>query len=66
MNDLKNFITKKGLEKASLELIKEAIRSDPTVSPETKDFWLGYIKGISITKDVIDILRLCRDDGFGD
>lgn len=57
MNDLKNFIINKGLDKASLELIKEVIRSEPTLSPETKEFWLGYIKGASITKDVIDILR---------
>ena len=57
MNDLRNFIINKGLEKASLELIKESIRSEPTLSPETKEFWLGYIKGASITKDVIDILR---------
>ena len=57
MNDLKNFIINKGLEKASLELIKEAIRSDPTLSPETKEFWLGYIKGMSITRDVVDIIN---------
>ena len=57
MNDLKNFIINKGLEKASLELIKEAIRSDPTLSPETKEFWLGYIRGMSITRDVVDIIN---------
>ena len=61
MNDLKNFIINKGLEKASLELIKEAIRSEPTLSTETKEFWLGYIKGISITKDVVDIINLLND-----
>ena len=61
MNDLKNFIINKGLEKASLELIKEAIRSDPTLSPETKEFWLGYIKGMSITKDVVDIINLLNN-----
>ena len=61
MNDLKNFIINKGLEKASLELIKEAIRSEPTLSPETKEFWLGYIKGISITKDVVDIINLLNN-----
>ena len=49
MNDLKNFIINKGLEKASLELIKEAIRSEPTLSPETKELWIGYIKAISRT-----------------
>jgi len=63
MNDLQKFIINKGLEKASLELIKEAIRSDPTLSPETKEFWLGYIKGMSITKDVIDILDYLRRQG---
>ena len=61
MNDLKSFIINKGLEKASLELIKEAIRSEPTVSPETKEFWLGYIKGMSITKDVVDIINLLNN-----
>ena len=61
MNDLKNFIINKGLEKASLELIKEAIRSEPTLSPETKEFWLGYIKGMSITKDVVDIIKLLNN-----
>ena len=61
MNDLKSFIINKGLEKASLELIKEAIRSEPTLSPETKEFWLGYIKGMSVTKDVVDIINLLNN-----
>ena len=61
MNDLQNFIIIKGLEKASLELIKEAIRSEPTLSSETKEFWLGYIKGMSITKDVVDIINLLNN-----
>ena len=61
MNDLRNFIINKGLEKASLELIKESIRSEPTLSPETKEFWLGYIKGMSITKDVVDIINLLNN-----
>ena len=61
MNDLKKFIINKGREKASLELIKEAIRLEPTLSPETQEFWLGYIKGISITKDVVDIINLLNN-----
>ena len=61
MNDLQNLIISKGLEKASLELVKEAIRSEPTLSTETKEFWLGYIKGISITKDVVDIINLLNN-----
>ena len=61
MNDLQKFIVNKGLEKASLELIKEAIRSEPTLSTETKEFWLGYIKGMSVTKDVVDIINLLNN-----
>lgn len=61
MNDLKKFIINKGLEKASLELIKEAIRSEATLSTETKEFWLGYIKGMSVTKDVVDIIDLLNN-----
>ena len=61
MNDLKKFIINKGLEKASLELIKEAIRSEPTLSSKTKEFWLEYIKGMSITKDVVDIINLLNN-----
>ena len=61
MNDLKRFIISKGLEKASWMLIKEAIQSDTTISPETKEFWLGLIDGISITKDVVDIINLLNN-----
>jgi 8-oxo-dGTP pyrophosphatase MutT (NUDIX family) len=28
---------------------------------ETKEFWLGYIKGMSITKDVVDIINLLNN-----
>jgi hypothetical protein len=41
MNDLQNFIIKKGLEKASLETIKQAIIQDPYLSNDVKEFWLG-------------------------
>ena len=61
MKDLESFIIKKGLEKASLELIKGAIVSDSTISPKTKEFWIGYIKGISITNDVVDIINLLNN-----
>ena len=63
MNELQNFIIRKGLEKASLECIKQAIIQDPYLSNEVKEFWLGYIKGMSITKDVVDILDYLRKQG---
>ena len=58
MNDLQNFIIKKGLEKASLETIKQAIIQDPYLSNDVKEFWLGVIRGCSISKDVSDILDI--------
>ena len=56
MNDLQNFIIKKGLEKASIEMIKQAIIQDPYVSNDEKEFWLNLIGGYSISKDAYDIL----------
>ena len=56
MNGLQKFIINKGLEKASLEVIKQAIIQDPYLSNEVKEYWLGVISGSSISKDVCDIL----------
>ena len=56
MSDLQSFIIKKGLEKASLETIKQAIIQDPCLSIDVKEFWLGVIRGYSISKDVYDLL----------
>ena len=41
MNDLQKFIIYKGLEKASLKVIQQAIRQDPSLSNNVKEFWLG-------------------------
>ena len=56
MNDLQKFIINKGLEKASLEVIKQAIRQDPSLPNDVKEFWLSVIRGYSISKDVYDLL----------
>lgn len=56
MNDLQDYIIKKGLEKTSLEAIKLAIHQDQHLSNDVKEFWLGVIKGYSISKDICDIL----------
>ena len=60
MNELQKFIVSKGLEKASLEAIKQAICQDSDLPEDTKEFWLGVVKGYSITKDVSDILAFLR------
>lgn len=60
MNDLQNFIIKKGLEKASCEVVKQAIRQDPYLSRDVKEFWLGVLEGYSISKDVYDLLEFLK------
>lgn len=60
MNDLQKFITQKGLEKASLETIKQAIRQDPQLSNDKKDFWLDVVDGYSISKDLRDLFDLLK------
>ena len=56
MNDLQNFIIEKGLETASLEAIKQSISQAPYLSNDVKEFWLGVIRGYSMSKDICDIL----------
>lgn len=63
MNDLQNFIINKGLEKASLKVIKQAIHQDPCLPSNVKEFWLGVIRGYSISKDVCDILDFLNRRG---
>lgn len=60
MNKLQKFIVKKGLEKASLDVIKKAIHEDPQISNNTKEFWIGVINGYSISKDIYDIMEFLK------
>lgn len=60
MNELQKFIVKKGLEKASLDVIKKAICEDPQVSNDMKEFWFGVINGYSISKDIYDIMEFLK------
>ena len=60
MNELQKFIVKKGLEKASLDVIKKAIYEDPQVSNDMKEFWIGVINGYSISKDIYDIMEFLK------
>ena len=61
MSDFRKFIISKELEKASLEEIKDAILSESKLSSETKEFWIGLINELAITKDVADIIKLLND-----
>ena len=57
MAELRNYIIKKGLEHASLDVIKQAIRQEPSLSGDMKDFWIGVIEGCSMVKDQYDLMN---------
>ena len=63
MNDLKNYILNKGLEHASLDVIKQAIRQEPSLSGDIKDFWIGVIEGYSMVKDQYDLMNFLNRKG---
>ncbi len=58
MNDLTQYIISKSLEKASIEIIKQSILQDTALTQEQKTFWIGYLNGVSITRDAQDILSV--------
>ena len=64
MNELQKFIVKKGLEKASFDVIKKAIHEDPQVSNDIKEFWIGVINGYSISKDIYDIMEFLKRNNW--
>ena len=57
MNTLGKYIVRKGVEKASVAMPKDAIENDPTLTTETKIFWISFLNGVSITSDVVDIIK---------
>lgn len=58
MNDLMQYIISKSLEKTSIEIIKQSIFQDPTLTQDQKVFWISYLNGVSIAKDTQDILSV--------
>ncbi len=48
MNDLQKFIVKKGLEKASLDVIKQTISNETHLSKDEKEFWLTVLEVSSL------------------
>ena len=58
MNELEKYILNKGLEKASVELIKQSIQQDISLTQNQKVFWMNFLNGVSIAKDTQDILSI--------
>ena len=51
-------LLRKGLEKATIYDLKEAIVNDPTLSKGDKTFWISFLDGVSIGNDVMDIIKM--------
>lgn len=58
MNELEKYILNKGLEKTSIELIKQSIQQDMSLTQNQKVFWTNFLNGFSIAKDTQDILSI--------
>lgn len=58
MNDLMQYIISKSLEKSSIEIIKQSIFQDTSLTQDQKTFWIGYLNGVSIARDTQDILSI--------
>ena len=58
MNDLIAYIKRKGLEKATIYGLKEIIYNDPTLNKDDKTYLMSLLDGISIGKDICDIIAI--------
>ena len=61
MNNLLAYITRKGLEKATIYALKEEIANDRTLNKDDKVFWISFLDGVSIGSDVVDIISVIKD-----
>lgn len=58
MNDLYNYLSNKCLETSSVELAKQAILEDSTLSTSQKQSWISLINTMSTAKNMVDICKL--------
>ena len=58
MNGLNIFLANKCLETASVELAKQAIMEDMTISLSTKQNWISMIDTWSNAKNMADIFKI--------
>lgn len=58
MTDLYKYISNKCLETASVELAKQIILEDSTLSPVQKQNWIPLINTMSAVKNMADICKI--------
>lgn len=58
MNDLTNYLASKCLETSSVELIKQEILRDSSISKSVKKEWISAINMLSMAKNMADICKI--------
>lgn len=58
MNDLNNYLANKCLETSYVELVKQAILEDMTLSPVQKQNWISLINTMFAVKNTADICKI--------
>lgn len=58
MNDLNNYLVSKCLETSYVELVKQAILEDMTLSPVQKQNWISLINTMTTAKNMADICKI--------
>lgn len=58
MNDLNNYLVSKCLETSYVELVKQAILEDMTLSPVQKQNWISLINTMFAVKNTADICKI--------
>ena len=56
--DIKQYVKNKGLETASIELIKQAIQDDNSLSQNTKKEFISTINMFSTAKNMAELLMI--------
>ena len=56
--DLKQYVTNKCLETASIELIKQTILEDYSLSSMTKNEWISVINMFSNVKNLAELCKI--------
>lgn len=58
MNDLNSYLANKCLETSYVELVKQAILEDMTLSPVQKQNWISLINTMFAVKNTADICKI--------
>lgn len=58
MNNINDYLANKCLETASIELVKQVILEDTTLSLEQKQNWISLLNTMTSAKNMADICKI--------